>query len=127
MHLWSGGEPGGRVHASAGDVLLASKVEDVSQQHQHAIGGARRVTLRVLAVDQPSHVSAADRVDSEGAKAGQDVHARDALVFLPAPLCGFCVGQIALTDQFVERRDRPPPAMFETPITEKAGAAPMAS
>jgi len=108
IHLWGGSEPGGRVRARAGDAPLLGKIEDVSQQHQHAICGPGSVTLRVHAVDQSRHVPAADRVDSQGAEAGQDVEAQDTLVFLPAPLRSFGVGQIALTDQFIERWDRSP-------------------
>ena len=76
MDLRGHAEPGGRVGADARHVPFSSEIEDVAQQHQHAIGGPGGVAVGAHTVDQLGDAFATDLVEREVTQGWQDVNSQ---------------------------------------------------
>ena len=99
MDLRGHAEASGRVGADARHVPFASEIEDVAQQHQHAIGGPGGVAVGAHTVDQLGDALATDLVECEVTQGWQDVDSQDGFVRMPAPLGSLGVRQIPLADE----------------------------
>jgi hypothetical protein len=71
------------------------------------IGGSSGIALGPHVVDEPRNVFARNLVEGETTEGGQDVNAQECFVGVPTPLRRFGVGQVAVADELVERRDGP--------------------
>jgi hypothetical protein len=96
-----------RVHAWARHVPLSRKIEDVAQKHQDVIGGSSSISLGPHVVDQPRYVLARNLVEGKTTEGREDVDAQECFVGGPTPLAGLGMGQVAVADELVERRDGP--------------------
>ena len=76
MDLRGHAEASGRVGADARHVPFPSEIEDVAQQHQHAIGGPGGVAVGAHTVDQLGDAFATDLVEGEVTQGWQDADRR---------------------------------------------------
>ena len=107
VNLRGHAETCGGVHDCARHVPLSREIEDTAQEHQDAIAGPSGISLGAHVVDQSRDVLARNQVEGETTESRQDVDAQDCFVGGPTSLAGLGVGQVAVADELVERRDGP--------------------
>ena len=91
----------------ADELPFPGEVEDVPQQDNDAVGGARRVALEAHPANQLGDALRGDLVEVERPQPRKDMQPEDRLVGLPAPLVLLDVGEVPGMDQFGERKGRP--------------------
>ncbi len=97
----------GRIGAGARHVPFAGEIENIAQEHDDAIAGARGFTVRLHLRDQSDDLVAADAIDGEMAQRRQDVNSQQSFIKPPTALAAFRVRQIPLADELCQRRGQP--------------------
>ena len=106
MDLWGRSEAGGRVGADARHVPFSGEIEDVAQQHQHAISGSGCVAVGPHIVDQLGDAVVGDLVERQASEDRQDVDSQEFFIHIPAPFGRPSVRQIPLADELRQRPGR---------------------
>jgi hypothetical protein len=96
-----------RIDARTGDIPFASKVEQSARDHQNPVRCASGIAFLTHVLDQVSDMLARDLIERELTERRANLNPKVGFIRPPASLGCLGVGQVTVSDELVERRDRP--------------------